>query len=63
MTNMSVAGQTKISEKVDIETRLAYNRRSARSNFGAGYNDQGYISNILVWTGPEYNLQDYKDYW
>jgi TonB-linked SusC/RagA family outer membrane protein len=63
MTNMSVAGQTKISEKVDIETRLAYNRRSATSNFGAGYNDQGYIYNILVWTGPEYNLQDYKDYW
>ncbi|MDM1295383.1 SusC/RagA family TonB-linked outer membrane protein [Sphingobacterium sp. N143] len=63
LTNISVTGTTKISEKVDLETRLGYNRSSSSTNFGSGYGDQGYIYNILVWTGPEYNLRDYKDYW
>lgn len=41
MTNLSVSGQTKISSKFDLETRLAYNRNASSNNFGAGYNDQG----------------------
>ncbi|WP_120261896.1 SusC/RagA family TonB-linked outer membrane protein [Sphingobacterium detergens] len=63
MTNISVAGETKISDKVNLETRLGYNRRHAPNDFGSGYNNQGYIYNILVWTGPEYDLTQYKDYW
>lgn len=63
MTNITVSGETKISEKLKLDSRLGYNRRFAPNDFGAGYNTQGYIYNILVWTGPEYNLQDYRDYW
>ncbi|MCW8310598.1 SusC/RagA family TonB-linked outer membrane protein [Sphingobacterium thalpophilum] len=63
LTNISVTGTTKLSDKVDLEARLGYNRSSSSTNFGSGYNDQGYIYNILVWTGPEYDLRDYKDYW
>lgn len=63
MTNISVSGETKISEKINLESRFGYNRRYAPNDFGSGYNDQGYIYNILVWTGPEYDLRDYKDYW
>lgn len=63
MTNISVSGQTKISEKFDLETQFGYNRRHAPNDFGAGYNAQGYIYNILVWTGPEYDLTQYRDYW
>lgn len=63
MTNISVSGETKISEKISLESRFGYNRRYAPNDFGAGYNAQGYIYNILVWTGPEYDLSQYKDYW
>jgi len=63
MTNISVSGETKISEKLNLESRFAYNRRYAPNDFGAGYNSQGYIYNILVWTGPEYDLTQFKDYW
>jgi len=63
MTNISVSGETKISERVGLESRFGYNRRFAPNDFGAGYNAQGYIYNILVWTGPEYDLSQYKDYW
>lgn len=63
LTNISLTGTTKINDKLDLEARLGYNRSSSSTNFGSGYNDQGYIYNILVWTGPEYDLRDYKDYW
>lgn len=63
LTNISVTGTTKLSNKVDLETNLGYNRNSSSSNFGSGYNNQGYIYNILVWTGAEYDLRDYQDYW
>lgn len=63
MTNISVSGETKLSDKVNLESRLGYNRRYTPNDFGAGYNAQGYIYNILVWTGPEYDLTQYKDYW
>lgn len=63
MTNISVSGETKFTEKLSLESRFGYNRRFAPNDFGAGYNNQGYIYNILVWTGPEYDLTQYKDYW
>lgn len=63
MTNISVSGETKISKKINLESRFGYNRRYAPNDFGAGYNAQGYIYNILVWTGPEYDLTGFRDYW
>lgn len=63
MSNFSMLGTTKLSDKVDLEGSIGYNRSSSSSNFGSGYNDQGYIYNILVWTGADYDIRDYKDYW
>ncbi|WP_437920002.1 SusC/RagA family TonB-linked outer membrane protein [Sphingobacterium sp. LRF_L2] len=63
LTNISVTGTTKLGKKLDLETNIGYNRNSSSTNFGKGYNEQGYIYNLLVWTGPEYDIRDYKDYW
>lgn len=63
LTNISVTGTTKLGEKLDLETSIGYNRNASSTNFGQGYNDQGYIYNLLVWTGPEYDVRDYQDYW
>ncbi|MEJ5055087.1 SusC/RagA family TonB-linked outer membrane protein [Sphingobacterium sp. MYb382] len=63
LTNISVTGTTKVGEKVDLETSIGYSRNASSTNFGQGYNDQGYIYNLLVWTGPEYDIRDYQDYW
>lgn len=63
MTNISVSGETKISEKISLESRFGYNRSFAPNDYGAGYGNQGFIYNILVWSGPEYDLSQYKDYW
>jgi TonB-linked SusC/RagA family outer membrane protein len=59
----NVSGTIKLGEKADITASLGYNRSNAPQTVGAGYGAQGYIYQILMWTGPEYDLSKYKDYW
>lgn len=63
MSNFSIAGETMLSERLNFESRFAYNRHASPNDFGAGYHAQGYIYNLLVWTGPEYDVRQFKDYW
>ena len=30
---------------------------------GSAYHGTGYIYNLLVWSGSEYDIRDYKNYW
>ncbi|WP_428654603.1 SusC/RagA family TonB-linked outer membrane protein [Runella sp.] len=62
--NFTLSGEMKVGERFKLSSQMGYNKRSAPQITGAGYSDQGYIYNILVWMGPEYRLSDYKDnYW
>jgi TonB-linked SusC/RagA family outer membrane protein len=63
-TTFNVSGEMKVGDKFTLNSQIGYNRTTAPQIAGAGYNLQGYIYNILVWMGPEYNLASYKDnYW
>lgn len=61
--NFSLSGDMKIGEKLSVSSQVSYNRVTAPQVAGSGYSAQGYIYNILVWMGPEFNLSQYKDYW
>lgn len=61
--NFTLGGKLNIGENLEIRGQMGYNRRIAPQTTGAGYGDQGYIYQILMWTGPEYNLSKYRDYW
>lgn len=58
----SVSGQMKLN-KLNIEAGAIYNKRFYPNDQGAGYGGGGYIYNLLVWTGTEYDVRDYRDYW
>ncbi|MFN8349628.1 MAG: SusC/RagA family TonB-linked outer membrane protein [Spirosomataceae bacterium] len=62
--NFTLGGEMKVGDRFKLSGQMGYNKRSAPQTTGAGYSDQGYIYNILMWMGPEYRLSDYKDnYW
>ncbi len=62
--NFAVSGELKITDKFTLSSSMGYNRKTAPQISGSGYSNQGYIYNILVWMGPEYDLSQYKDnYW
>jgi len=63
-TSFNVSGEMQVGEKFRLNSQLGYNRITAPQISGSGYSAQGYIYNILVWMGPEYDLSQYKDnYW
>ncbi|QMW06472.1 SusC/RagA family TonB-linked outer membrane protein [Spirosoma foliorum] len=62
--NFSVSGEMKVGNKFTLSSQMGYNRKTAPQISGSGYSAQGYIYNILIWMGPEYDLSLYKDnYW
>ncbi|OQP54687.1 hypothetical protein A4H97_21515 [Niastella yeongjuensis] len=60
--NFLVGGDMHVG-KFKLEADLGYNKRYSPQVWGAGYGTQGYIYQILMWTGPEYDLRQYRDYW
>lgn len=63
-TLFSVSGEMKVGDRFTLNSQVGYNKLTAPQVTGAGYSAQGYIYNILIWMGPEYDLSAYKDnYW
>lgn len=58
----TLGGNIKV-DKFSFEGSMIYNKRLFPNNSGTGYGSGGYIYNLLVWSGPEYDIRDYKDYW
>ncbi len=58
----NIGGVLKLGKKASLEGNLNFTQESAPNTAGYGYGT-GYMYNILLWTGPEYRLKDYKDYW
>ncbi|MDR6784281.1 TonB-linked SusC/RagA family outer membrane protein [Pedobacter africanus] len=63
MFNLTGAGEIIVSPKFKIEGRFGLSRQSTPQTWGSGYNNQGYLYQIIMWTGTEYDIRDYKDYW
>lgn len=58
----TVAGDMKY-KKFSFDGALTYNKRFFPNDFGAGYGGGGYLYNLVVWTGTEIDIRDYKNYW
>ncbi|WP_200878621.1 SusC/RagA family TonB-linked outer membrane protein [Sphingobacterium sp. ML3W] len=58
----TVGGDMKV-DKFTFEGNMTYNKRFYPNNSGTGYGSGGYIYNLLVWSGPEFDIRDYKNYW
>jgi len=63
MMNVTTGGEIRINDKFKIESHMGISRRSAPQIWGSGYGNQGYLYQLVMWTGPEYDIRDYKDYW
>jgi TonB-linked SusC/RagA family outer membrane protein len=59
----TVGGEMKLGGKISVEGTMGFTKTLSPNTAGYGYYNQGYIYNILIWTGTEYDLRDYRDYW
>ena len=60
--NYTVAGDMK-KGKFSLDASLSYNGSYSPQTRGEGYGWFGYMYNLIVWTGTEFDLRDFKDYW
>ena len=58
----TVSGDMKWND-LTFEGGLTYNKRFYPNNEGTGYGTGGYIYSMLVWTGTDLDIRDYKNYW
>lgn len=58
----TVSGDMKYN-KFSSEAGITYNKRFYPNMGGSAYHGTGYIYNLLVWSGSEYDIRDYKNYW
>ena len=58
----SVIGDMK-ADRFNFEGGLTYNKRFYPNMGGTGYGGGGFLYNLTVWSGTEYDIRDYADYW
>ena len=58
----SITGNVNLG-KWTLEGGAFWNKRFYSNNRGAGYGGGGYIYNLIVWTGADYDVRDYRNYW
>ncbi len=59
----SLAGEIKTGDKFTLESHMGFNKKTAPQTWGSGYGNQGYLYQLIMWTGPDYDIRQYKDYW
>ncbi|SDZ47840.1 TonB-linked outer membrane protein, SusC/RagA family [Rhodonellum ikkaensis] len=62
-TSFSVAGGYKLSEKLNIDASLNYNRQYTDNFPETPYGPENYLYNLVLWTGPDVDVRDLRDYW
>ena len=58
----SLSGDMKLGD-FTLEGGFSFNKRYYPNNYGTGYGGGGYLYNLLIWSGTEYDIRDYKNYW
>lgn len=61
--NYTLSGEMNFSDKFSVESQIGYMKSDAPQTWGGGYGTQGYIYQLLMWSGPDYDLRQYRDYW
>ena len=55
-------GSTKIGA-IDVESSITYNKQFTPNLPQTGYGGDNYVYNLLVWSGVDFDVRDFKDYW
>jgi len=58
----SIGGDIKI-DRFSLSSAIAYNKQVSPNTGFSGYTGYDPMYNMLVWSAPDYDIRDYKDYW
>lgn len=58
----SLGGDMKIN-KFLLAASMTYNKQTSPNKGFSGYTGYDPMYNLLIWSAPDYDIRDYKDYW
>jgi TonB-linked SusC/RagA family outer membrane protein len=50
-------------KRFHLDAGVNYHKIFFSSNLGAGYGQGSFMYNTVIWTGAEYDIRDYRNYW
>lgn len=62
-TSFNVAGNYQLSERLLLDTRISYNKEYTDNFPVVGYGPTNYLYNLVLWTGPDIDVRDLRNYW
>lgn len=62
-TSFGVSGGYKLAKNLQADASLTYNRQYTDNFPETGYGPTNYLYNLVLWTGPDINVNDLRDYW
>ena len=62
-TSFSVAGGYKLAKNLRVDASLTYNRQYTDNFPERGYGPTNYLYNLILWTGPDVDVNDLRNYW
>lgn len=58
----SIGGDMKI-DKFSLSSSLSYNKQASPHKGFSGYTSYDPMYTMLIWSAPDYDIRDYRDYW
>lgn len=58
-----LVGGTMDYKRLHLNAGMQYNKNVYSTANGTGYGQTGFLYDILIWTGADYDIRDYRDYW
>ena len=62
-TTFTVAGGYRLAEKLKADASLSYNKQYTDNYPEGNYGPQNYLYNLVLWTGPDIDVRDLRNYW
>lgn len=62
-TSFQLSGGYNLSKKLKSDASLTYNRQYTDNFPETGYGPNNYLYNLILWTGPDIDVNDLRNYW
>lgn len=62
-TSFNIAGNYNLSDAFSMNARISYNKEYTKNFPETGYGPTNYLYNLILWTGPDVDVRDLRNYW
>lgn len=62
-TSFNLSGTYNLSKDFSVNGRISYNKEYTKNFPESGYGPSNYLYNLILWTGPDIDVRDLRNYW